>query len=84
MTPRNHHVLLDAPKEDHGHSSLPPHQSAVGILSAAVARLEGPMRQLLDQIGPRFPFVQRAVSTNLWLTRALVMRNLENRGPLLR
>jgi carboxypeptidase PM20D1 len=45
-----------------GHSSLPPRQSAVGILSAAVAkledtqmpaRLEGATRQLFDRIGPR-------------------------------
>jgi carboxypeptidase PM20D1 len=69
-----------------GHSSLPPRQSAVGILSAAVARLEesqmqarleGPTRQLFDRIGPAFPPVQRAVFANLWLTRPLVVRSLE-------
>jgi carboxypeptidase PM20D1 len=60
-----------------GHSALPPRQSTVGILSAAIARLEGPTRQLFDRIGPQFPFVKRAVFANLWLTRALVMRNLE-------
>ena len=69
-----------------GHSSLPPRQSAVGILSAAIARLEstpmparleGPVRQLFDRIGPRFPPVQRAVFANLWFTRPLVLRRLE-------
>ena len=69
-----------------GHSSLPPRQSAVGILSAAVARLEntqmaarleGPTRQLFDRIGPRFPTMQRAVFANLWLTAPLVLRTLE-------
>jgi carboxypeptidase PM20D1 len=69
-----------------GHSSLPQGQSAIGILSAAVARLEsspmearleGPTRQLLDQIGPRFPISQRAVFANLWLTAPLVLRRLE-------
>ena len=69
-----------------GHSSLPPRQSAVGILSAAIARLErypmparfeGPTRQLFERLGPRFPFAQRAVFANLWLTRPLVMRSLE-------
>ena len=69
-----------------GHSSLPPRQSAVGILSAAVARLEntqmaarleGPTRQLFDRIGPRFPTMQRAVFANLWLTAPLVLRSLE-------
>ena len=69
-----------------GHSSLPPRQSAVGILSAAVARLEatpmparleGPTRQLFERVGPRFPPAQRAVFANLWATRRLVLRKLE-------
>jgi carboxypeptidase PM20D1 len=69
-----------------GHSSLPPRQSAVGILSAAVARLEAtqmdarlesPTRQLFDRIGPRFATLQRAVFANLWLTAPLVLRRLQ-------
>lgn len=69
-----------------GHSSLPPRQGAIGILSAAIARLEdhpmpprleGPTRQLFDRVGPRLPFAQRAVFANLWLTNGLVLRNLE-------
>jgi carboxypeptidase PM20D1 len=70
-----------------GHSSLPPRQSAVGILSAAVARLEEnpmaarlerPTRQLFNRIGPNFPAIQRAVFANLWLTAPLVVRMLED------
>ena len=70
-----------------GHSSLPPRQTAVGILSAAIsrleaspmrARLEGATRELFDRIGPQFSTAQRLVFTNLWLTRPLVIRNLEN------
>ena len=70
-----------------GHSSLPPSQSAVGIVSAAVARLEanpmparleGATRELFDRIGPGFPLAQRAVFANLWLTRRMVMRGLES------
>ena len=69
-----------------GHSSLPPRRSAIGILGAAVARLEeepmvarleGATRQLFDRIGPHLPFSQRVVFANLWLTRPLVMRRLE-------
>jgi carboxypeptidase PM20D1 len=45
------------------------------------ARLEGPTRQLFDRIGPLFVFRQRAVFANLWLTRPLVLRNLE-RNPV--
>jgi carboxypeptidase PM20D1 len=72
-----------------GHSSLPPRQSAVGILSAAVARLEarqmparleGPTRLMFEGVGTRLPFAQRAAFANLWLSRPLVMWNLEA-GP---
>jgi carboxypeptidase PM20D1 len=74
-------------RADGGHSSIPPQQSAVGILSAAVtrlennqmpARLEGPTRQLFERMAPEFrSSVQRLVLANLWLTRPLVIRNLE-------
>ena len=69
-----------------GHSSLPPAQTAVGIVSAAVAkleenpipaRLERPTRELLNRIGPTLPVAQRALFANLWLTRPLVIRRLE-------
>jgi carboxypeptidase PM20D1 len=68
------------------HSSMPPRESAVGILSAAVmrlenhqmpARLEGATQQLFETIAPQFPAVQRTVFANLWLTRRLVLRNLQ-------
>ena len=69
-----------------GHSSLPPAQTAVGIVSAAVAkleqypmpaRLEGATRQMFDRVGPQLPTMQRALFANLWLTRSLVIRRLE-------
>lgn len=69
-----------------GHSSLPPRQTAIGILSAAVTRLEanpmparlrGATMQMFDQISPRFPALQRFMFANLWLTRPIVLRKLE-------
>lgn len=69
-----------------GHSSLPPRESAIGILGAAVARLEenqmparleGPTRQLFERVGPHFPFARRAAFANLWATRPLVVGTLE-------
>ena len=70
-----------------GHSSLPPPQSTIGILSAAIARLEenpmparliDPTRRLFDRVAPEFPFARRALFANLWLTRPLVVRGLES------
>jgi carboxypeptidase PM20D1 len=66
---------------------LPPRQSAIGILSAAIARLEqhpmparfdGPTRQLFERIGSRLPLAQRLVFANLWATRSLVVRKLDD------
>jgi carboxypeptidase PM20D1 len=70
-----------------GHSSLPPRQTAIGVLSAAIARVEdnpmparfeGATRQLFERTGRHFPFPQRAVFANLWLTRPLIIRELES------
>ncbi len=59
-----------------GHSSVPPRNTAAGILAAAVVRLEGnPMpanlggtvRLTLDFLAPELPFGPRLVLGNLWL-----------------
>ena len=68
-----------------GHSSMPPPQTAIGVLSAAVTRLEerqmpasieGVPRQTLEHIGPEMPFGKRLVMANLWLFKPLVERKL--------
>jgi carboxypeptidase PM20D1 len=66
-----------------GHSSRPPRQTAIGVVAAAVARLEetqmparfeGPTRRMLEYVGPEMAFGQRLVMANLWLLRPLVVR----------
>lgn len=68
-----------------GHSSAPPPQTAVGILGAAVGRLEaeqmpaavsGVTQQMLDTVGPEMNFLPRVALANLWLTRPLLVRQL--------
>ena len=68
-----------------GHSSMPPPQTAIGVLSAAVNRLEGRQmpasiagvpRQTLEYVGPEMPFGKRLVMANLWLFKPLVERTL--------
>jgi len=66
-----------------GHSSIPPPQTAVGILAAAVARLEaeqmpagirGPTREFLRTLAPDMAFGTRLALANLWLFEPLVER----------
>nr|XP_032817882.1 N-fatty-acyl-amino acid synthase/hydrolase PM20D1 [Petromyzon marinus] len=60
-----------------GHSSMPAKESCIGILSAAITRLEsnplpqqfgsGPERALFEYLSPQFNFPMRVVTSNLWL-----------------
>jgi carboxypeptidase PM20D1 len=59
-----------------GHSSMPPANTAVGILSAAImkleknqmpARIEGPALQTFQALLPEMPFGYRLLFSNLWL-----------------
>jgi carboxypeptidase PM20D1 len=66
-----------------GHSSMPPRETAIGILANAVARIEGHrpaaaigdiQREGYRRLAPHLPFGQRVVLGNLWLTAPLVER----------
>lgn len=68
-----------------GHSSAPPAQTAVGVLGAAVARLEAhqmPARlteattRTLDALAPVMPFPRRLVMANRWLFGTLLVRTM--------
>lgn len=68
-----------------GHSSTPPGQTNIGILAAAIARLEadpfparfaGAARRMFDYVAPEMPFASRLAFANLWLTEPLVTRML--------
>ncbi len=69
-----------------GHSSLPPRDTAIGKLSAALARLEnnpfpaaikGVMRETLETAAPDMNFGSRVALSNLWLLEPLVRMQLE-------
>ena len=64
-----------------GHSSMPPAHTAVGVLSAAIARLEAhpfaatltpPVRSQLAFLGAEQGWLKRVVFANLWLFAPLV------------
>ena len=70
-----------------GHSSMPPATggSAIGMLSAALARLDqnplpggigGAAAEMFATIAPELPFGQRLPLSNLWLFRPVVERML--------
>ena len=68
-----------------GHSSMPPNETAIGILSRAVervehqpmpARLDGASAALFDALAPEMSFGMKVLFANQWLTRPLILRVL--------
>ncbi|GAB4284529.1 MAG: M20 family peptidase [Deferrisomatales bacterium] len=71
-----------------GHSSIPPSRTAVGALARALARIEEnplparldpPIRAMLEALAPFLPLPLRLASANLWLFGPLVRARLERR-----
>ncbi|XP_061122631.1 N-fatty-acyl-amino acid synthase/hydrolase PM20D1.2-like [Syngnathus typhle] len=72
-----------------GHASMPSRQSSIGILAAAVQRLEdnpmpmlfgsGPERQTFEHLAHKFGLPLRFILSNLWLFSPLVGRFLEQK-----
>lgn len=68
-----------------GHASMPTRPTAVGLLSAALQRLEAnpfpavlgeATRTMLERLGPEMPYLPRLALANLWLFRPFVLRRL--------
>ena len=71
-----------------GHAAQPPRETTVGILAAAVARLQarpfparftGPATALFAYLGPEMPFPNKMIFANMWLFGGLVKRQLAAR-----
>ena len=63
-----------------GHSSTPPEEKSIAILSQAIlalennpfpARIDGATEQMFEAIGNRLPFTQRMIYANRWMTDRL-------------
>jgi carboxypeptidase PM20D1 len=71
-----------------GHAAQPPRQTTIGILAAAIARLQakpfparltGPAAALFNYLGPEMPFPNKMIFANMWLFGGLVKRQLANK-----
>ncbi|KAM9751954.1 N-fatty-acyl-amino acid synthase/hydrolase PM20D1.2-like [Menidia menidia] len=72
-----------------GHSSMPPRESTIGILAAAVKRLEenpmprlfgyGPERDTFEHLAHKFRLPVKFVMSNLWLFSPVLSRVLERK-----
>lgn len=74
-----------------GHPSMPPPHTAVGMIAAAVARLEsnpfparidGATAAMLDFLGPEMPWPRRVALANRWLTGGLIARQFAAKPSL--
>jgi len=73
-----------------GHSSTPPRHTAIGILAAALTKLEhspmpgridGPTRSFLERLAPQLGAPFRAVLANLWLFGPVLERAMSTQPP---
>jgi carboxypeptidase PM20D1 len=72
--------------DEPGHSSMPPRETAIGMLSEALSRLErqqmpgaigGVAAEMFDTLAPEMNGRERLLLSNLWLFGPLVKRELE-------
>ncbi len=68
-----------------GHSSMPPPQTAIGMVAEAVDKLEknpfpsyldGAVSHMQDYLGPEMPFATRMAMANRWLFKSLIISGL--------
>ena len=73
-----------------GHSSLPPSESAIGILSRAIDKVErtrfprrinDAVKEFFNYVGPELPWDKKVLLANLWLTEPWLERELA-KSPL--
>jgi carboxypeptidase PM20D1 len=73
-----------------GHSSMPPRETAIGMMAAALARLEdnklptqarGAVAEMFATLAPEMSGFNRVALANLWLFRPLLLSQLEKSGP---
>lgn len=78
-------LTLEARLAEGGHSSMPPRETAIGVLSAAIkrlqdhplpARIDGAVAAMFDHVGPEMPLLMKTLLANRWLTTPLLIRQM--------
>lgn len=73
-----------------GHSSMPPRDTAIGMMAAALVRLEnnrlpmqirGAVAEMFDTLAPEMSGISRIALSNLWLFKPLLLREFAKNGP---
>ena len=73
-----------------GHSSMPPRDTAIGMMAAALTRLEdhrlplqirGAVAEMFDTLAPEMTGINRVALSNLWLFKPLLLREFAKNGP---
>ena len=80
-------LTLTAQLEQGGHSSMPPQETAIGLLSKAIttleknpfpAHFEGPTLEMLQRAGPEMNWLYKTIFANLWLTQGLLIHQFSS------
>ncbi len=78
-------LQLTAKLDEGGHSSMPPKQTAIGVLGQAIvelqenpfpARIDGASAAFFDHVAPEMSWPFKALFSNRWLTEGILVRQL--------
>lgn len=78
---------LEVKLEEGGHSSMPPKETAISLLSTAIlklnkhpfpAKIDGVVEELFDYAAPEMNLPFKILFANRWLTNGLLLRQLSN------
>ncbi len=79
-------LTITALLQEGGHSSMPPRETAVGVLSKAIVslqnnpfplKIDGATESFFEYVAPESSFLQKMLFSNLWLTENLITSQLE-------
>ena len=82
-------LSLTAQLQNGGHSSMPPSQTAIGMLSEAIhklqqnpfpAKIDGAVGALLNHVGPEMNLFNKVIFANSWLTEDLLIGQFSKSG----